>query len=181
MIATESAHAPSYIYASFLQIPLRTCANNLQPTSYHIKTFGEGDRTNPTRPEKFVTLSGKHATISCWLQRLNALLNVSLGKLYITAFKPHKSTQVFNLCSTCVPFGRLLALTSIDLQRLAWTLIEQSNSHASRRKFLTVWPPNASRHKGLIASHLYMREMYGFLRERASGQIRLATPRKSAR
>ena len=53
---------------------------------------------------------------------------------------------------------RRLALTCIDLRWL-WS---SSNSYASRRTFFTVWPPNASRHK-MIASHLYMREIYDFL------------------
>ena len=35
---------------------------------------------------------------------------------------------------------------------------------ANRRKFFTVWPPNASRHKLPIASQLYMREIHDFLR-----------------
>ena len=43
--------------------------------------------------------------------------------------------------------------------RIVWTpnlrwLWSSSNSYVSRRKFFTVWPPNASRHK-LIASPLY--------------------------
>ena len=38
-----------------------------------------------------------------------------------------------------------------------------SNPYPSRRELLTVWPPNESRHK-LIASQLYMREIYDFLR-----------------
>ena len=40
---------------------------------------------------------------------------------------------------------------------LRW-LWSSSNSYASRHKFFTVWPPNASRHK-LIASELYIREI----------------------
>ena len=50
--------------------------------------------------------------------------------------------------------------------QLAWTPVQwlwsSLNSYASRCTFFTVWPPNASRHK-LIASQLYMREIYDFL------------------
>ena len=42
--------------------------------------------------------------------------------------------------------------TFMDLRWLWWS----SNSYASRRKFVTVWPPNTSRHS-LIASQLYQR------------------------
>ena len=60
-------------------------------------------------------------------------------------------------------------------------------AYASRRKFSTVWPPNASRHK-LIASQLYTIEIYDFLQLvnlglnlRTALRIRLATHRKSVR
>ena len=42
-------------------------------------------------------------------------------------------------------------------------LWSSSNSYTSRRKFFTIWPPNATRHL-LIASQLYMCEIYDFLR-----------------
>ena len=41
---------------------------------------------------------------------------------------------------TCISFGHPLASTCDDLRGL-WS---SSNLDASRRKFLTVWPPNAS-------------------------------------
>ena len=57
-----------------------------------------------------------------------------------------------------------------------------SNSYASRRKFFTVWPPNASRHK-LIASHLYLvyylRLFATCVHLRADLAIRLAIHRNS--
>ena len=61
-----------------------------------------------------------------------------------------KSTKVFDLRSSWVSFGHPLALIWMVLRWLAlsWS---SSNSHASQRKFFTVWPPTASRHK-LIAS-----------------------------
>ena len=49
-----------------------------------------------------------------------------------------------------------------DSQDFCW-LWSSSNSYVSRRKFFTIWPPNASRHK-LIASQLCMREIDDFLR-----------------
>ena len=49
-----------------------------------------------------------------------------------------KSTQVFDLPSTCVSFGHPLEWTCDDFLWL-WS---SSNSYASRRKFFTVWPPN---------------------------------------
>ena len=67
--------------------------------------------------------------------------------------------------STCVQLAFRLAT------HLRW-LWSSSNSHESRRNFFCIgWPLNASRHT-LIASQVYMREIYD-LRELAS---RLANP-----
>ena len=52
--------------------------------------------------------------------------------------------------------------TCVNLRWLALTW-STSNSHASRRKFFTVWPPNANQHKW-IARHLYKREILRLLR-----------------
>ena len=88
--------------------------------------------------------------------------------------------------STRVSFGHLLAWTFIDFKIIImWHWIwSSSNSHASWPSFVTVWPPNASRHK-LSASQLYMREIYGYwwlaCTLRADWRIRLAAHRKSAR
>ena len=60
--------------------------------------------------------------------------------------------------------------TCVNLRWLALTW-STSNSYASRRKFFTVWPPNANQHKW-IARHLYKRKIYD-LRELTS---RLANP-----
>ena len=70
------------------------------------------------------------------------------------AKRTRKSTQVLDLPfvwpPTCVELHRL-ATTYVDLRGL-WS---SSNLHASRRKFFTVWPPSASRHK-LIARNLLL-------------------------
>ena len=64
-------------------------------------------------------------------------------------------------------YVRLAFRLATHLHRLATTCMDlcwlwsSSNLDASRRKFFTVWPPCASRHK-LIASNLC--EIYGFLR-----------------
>ena len=62
-----------------------------------------------------------------------------------------KSAQVLDLRSTCVSFSHPLVSTCIDLRRL-WS---SSNLDASSRKFFSVLPPSASRHK-LIASNLLL-------------------------
>ena len=61
--------------------------------------------------------------------------------------------------ATCV---RLAFRLATHLRGLALTLVELKFVRKSTQVF-TVWPTNASRHK-LIASQLYMREIYGFLR-----------------
>ena len=81
-----------------------------------------------------------------------------------------------DLRSICVSFSHPLVWTC-DVLHWLWS---SSNSYASRRKFVTVWPPNASRHN-LIASQLYMREMYDFLRLASRLANRLATHRTSVR
>ena len=106
------------------------------------------------------------------------------------ALAKRKSTQIFELRSTCISFGH--PATFVDFRQL-WS---SSNSYASRRKFFTVWPPNATRHK-LIASHLWNFQLSVTLRELMSRltwtyeptcvnlwadlRIRLATHRKSVR
>ena len=73
------------------------------------------------------------------------------------AKQTRKSSQVFNLYSTCILPGHPLAWTCVYFGR------SQINSHPRRRKFFTVWPPNTNRCKW-IASHLYLREIFGLLR-----------------
>ena len=63
------------------------------------------------------------------------------------SFYPKKNQNF----STCVSFGQPFDLT----------LVELKFAHKSMQ-VLTVWPPNTSRHK-LIASQLYIREVYDFL------------------
>ena len=58
---------------------------------------------------------------------------------------------------------RLAFRLATYLRGLALTLVELNSTCTSTRKFFTAWSPNASRHK-LIASQLYMREIYSFLR-----------------
>ena len=59
-----------------------------------------------------------------------------------------------------------------------WSCVDFSRAQ-SRRNLFSLWPPNASRHN-LIASHLYMREMYHFaicMNLRAELRVRFASTR----
>ena len=77
--------------------------------------------------------------------------------------KPQAKCYSFGQTDSQVDAFRLAFHLATHLFRLASTLVELKFAHASRGKFFTIWPPNASRHK-LIASQLYIREIYVFLR-----------------
>ena len=78
-------------------------------------------------------------------------------------FRPiHKGEYGFYRLPSRRKFSACVQLAFRLATHLRW-LWSSSNSYASPRKLFTVWPPNVSRHK-LIASQLYMREIYDFLR-----------------
>ena len=97
--------------------------------------------------------------MSFHLLRFASYVRVGILPAKALAKRTRKSTQF----STCVQLAfrlvthlrRLAIPNCVDFGRAQFLYV-------SRRKFFTVLPPNASRHK-LIASQLYIREMYGFL------------------
>ena len=101
-----------------------------------------------------------------WFKMINLfiVLQVFLKHFSDTfpSFAPKKRAKRIRKFSTCVDmlfvWQYLHRRTMTCVNRL-WS---KSNSYSSRRTFFTVWPLNTSRHK-LIASQLYMREIYGFL------------------
>ena len=93
--------------------------------------------------KNWTVCSGEFRTSKIWHFHVKIWGMVWYTILYRISFTSGRGIISFGQCTHFC----WLAMTCIDFGRA-------SNSYASRRKFFTVWPPNASRHK-LIASQLY--------------------------
>ena len=89
---------------------------------------------------------------------------MAINSLQISSKAPTKRTRKSThfLDRLAFKFEFRLA-THLRSRTMSCVDCSSSNPYPGRRELFTVWPPNESRHK-LIASQLYMREIYEFLR-----------------